>query len=264
MATKRFDKSSWFRDEVAPRAPGTEAQEGDYEISTASYNCTTRAISKVVPDEVRLNADIPLAPDLETTSWVTDQLLRAQERRVAALTTGGSALWAYSASPTTQWTSDTSAPMTDIENAINGVVSSIGRMPNVAVMSWDVWRYLKHHPDVLDRIKYTRPGANIQPNDLTDWFGFTKVLIGMSLYDPAKEGASASTSYIWGDAFWCGYVPGAPALMTPAAGYCLEWMGREIRRYRLDVRHSDKIEAQHSTAEVISASDAAGIIYNCV
>ena len=259
-----FGKSSWFRNEVQLRAPGAEAQEGDYEITTASYNCLTRAIAKTIPDEVRENADAPLAPDAEATAWVTDQLLRAQERRVAAITTGGSGLWAYSASPTVQWTSDTSNPLADIEGAINGVVSSIGRMPTVAVMSWDAWRYLKHHPDVLDRIKYTRPGSQMVPGDLTDWFGFNKVLVGMSLYDPAKEGTSSSTSYIWGDGFWCGYVPGGPALMTPAAGYSLEWMSREVRRYRLDTRHSDKIEAQHSTAEVITASDAGAVLFNVV
>jgi len=143
-----FDAGAWFRDEVQVRAPGTRAARADYSISTASYVCVTYAIAKGVPDEVRENADAPLKPDVEATQFVTDQLLRAQERRVAALITG-SANWAYAASPTTQWTSDTSDPLGDIEAAKDEVVQRIGRVPNTMVISYEVWRYLKNHPDLL-------------------------------------------------------------------------------------------------------------------
>lgn len=258
-----FNPGAWFRDEVAVRAPGTKAALSDYTLSSASYVATQYAIATMVSDEVRENADSVLRPDVEGIEYVTDALLRAQERRIAAKVMGHSN-WAYSASPTYQWSSDSSNPYEDIENAINGVVSTIGRMPNVAVMSWDVWRKLKNHPDLLDRIKYTRPGAKLEISDLTGWFGFQKVLIGMSLYDSAREGQSASKSYIWADDFWCGFVPPSAALLTPAAGYVLEWETRKINRYRLDEEHADKFEAIHATAEVTTASDAAAIVYDVV
>jgi len=259
-----YGRSAWLRNEVAMRAPGTEAQEGGFDISSASYVALTWAISKIVSDELRANADQPIRPDIEATAWVTDALIRAQEKRIADKTTGGSGLWTTSTTPSTQWSSDTSDPWGDIDTAVNGVISNIGRMPNVAVMSWDVWRHLRQHPDFLDRIKYTRPTGRVEPGDLRSWFGFDKVLIGTQLIDTAAEGATASVSYIWGDQFWCGYVPSQPSLMTPAAGYSLEWMNREVRRYRLDTRHADKIEAQHSVSEVISASEAGSVLYNCV
>jgi len=260
----QFTKQSWQRIDVAKRAPGTRSAEGDYEITSASYYAPTWAISKVISDEMRANADEPLRPDVDSVEWVMDQLLRAQEKRIADLTTGGSALWAYSATPSTAWTSDTSDPLGDIENAINGVVSSIGRMPNVAVMSWDVWRHLRQHPDMLDWIKYTRPGARLSPQDLNDRFGFEKLLIGMSLYDPALEGQTGSPQYIWGDGLWMGYVPSTPALLTPAAGYVLEWNNRQVRRFRRDEEYSDKIEASHAVVEVITASDAGACLYDVV
>jgi hypothetical protein len=259
-----YDKSSFFRNEVQQRAPGTEAAQMDYAVSTCSYLCLDWAISHVVPDEVRNNSDSPLAPDAEASEIVTDSLLRAQEIRIASKTTGASGLWGYSTSPTTKWSSDTSNPLGDIETAVNGVVSSIGRMPNVMVMSWDVWRYLKNHPDLLDRIKYTRPGSQARPGDLSDWFGIDKVLVGTQLYDTSKEGQTPSQSYIWGNSVWMGYVPNAPSLRTPAAGYLLEWQTRQIRRYRLDTKHADMFEATHSTAEIISASDAGAIVYAAI
>jgi hypothetical protein len=186
------------------------------------------------------------------------------EIRVAAKTPGGSGLWAYSASPTTQWTSDQSDPLGDIDDAVNGIVSTTGMMPNTAVMSWDVWRALRIHPDILDRIKYTRPGAQAQTSDLNGWFGFSNVVVGTQLYDPAKEGQSSSPTYIWGDQMWIGYVPGQPSLMTPAAGYVLQWGDRQISRFRLDREHADEFEAGHFTAEIITASDAGAVIYNTV
>ncbi len=258
-----FPKDAWFRDEVAIRAPGARAHAADYEVTTASYMCITYALSKLVPDEVRANADTPLRPDVEATEFVTNHLLRAQERRIAALVTG-STNWSYAASPTTQWSSDTSDPFSDIVNAVDGVVGAIGEMPNVGVMSWPVWRSLQQHPDLLDRVKYTRPSGALMLSDLSSWFGLDRLYVGTALYNSAQEGATVSMSYIWDDDFWVGYVPSTPALMTPAAGYTLEWMGRQVRRFRREEEYTDVVEASHSTDEIISASDAGAVVYNAV
>jgi hypothetical protein len=256
-----FDKQAWFMNQEAIRAPGTRAQRVDYTLSTASYVCLGYALAKTIPDEVRENADNPLRPDVEATEFVTDALIRAQEIRVAALITG-SLNWAYSSSPTTQWTNDLSDPLADIEAAVDGVISRIGRVPNVAVMSWAVWRYLKNHPDLLERIKYTRANGRVEPTDLGSWFGLNKILIGTAVYDTALEGQTASMTYIWGDDFWVGYVPPTPALMAPAAGYVFEWETRKVARFREDQERQDVIEASHSVAEKITASDAGAIIYD--
>jgi hypothetical protein len=211
-----------------------------------------------------MNADAALRPDIDGTEYVADALLRYKEKLIADKTTGGSGLWVYSATPSVAWTADTSDPFGDIDTAINGVVSVTGVIPNVAVMSWDVWRNLRQHPDFLDRVKYTRPGARLEPSDLGAWFGFTKVLVGSAVIDSALEGATASQSYIWGDQFWCGYVPQVPSLRTPAAGYVLQWGNREVRRYREEQEHQDVLEAQEAYAVVITASDAGAVLYNAV
>ena len=260
----QFGKDAWQRNEVAIRAPGTQAQRGDYTVTSASYNALTYAIATTIPDEVRANADAPLNPDLNASDWVTDQLLRAQELRVANKTTGGSGLWVYSATPSIAWSNDSSDPWGDIDAAINGVVGSIGNMPNTMVLSWSVWRHLRQHPDFMDRVKYTREGGRVELSDLSNWFNIDKVLLGTQLYDPAREGATASPTQIWGNGVWLGYVPATPALMTPAAGYVFEWQARQVSRFRDDVAHTDIIEAQHSVAEVISASDAGAVLYGCV
>jgi len=258
-----FDKGAWFRDEAQLRSPGTRAQRSDYALTTASYVCLNYALGKPVPDETRDNADAPLRPSIEAAEFVADKLELAMERRVATLITTA-ANWATSSSPTTQWSSDTSDPFNDIDGAVDGVISSIGQFPNVAVMSWDVWRRLKNHPDLLDRVKFTRPGGSPEVTDIAGWFGLDKVLVGLSLYDSAEEGQTASMTYIWGDDFWVGYVPQSPALMTPAAGYVFRWKTREVRQFREDQEYTDVFTGNEYLDEVITACDAGSILYDCV
>lgn len=259
-----FAREAWYRNEVTERAPGDEAEESDYGITTASYNCSVRALAKTVSDEVRFNADSAIRPELEAVEYLTDKMLLDREVRVAALTTGGSGLWIYSSTPGTAWTSDLSDPLGDIDTMINGIVSTIGQFPNTMVMSWAVWKSLRNHPDLLERIKYTRTDAIIRPDDLAQWTGIPKILVGTALVETAREGATSSPAFVWGDQVWCGYVPAGPSLMTPAAGYTFLWEGRRVRRYRLDTRHSDKFEVEEASVPVICASDAGGVLYNAV
>lgn len=148
--------------------------------------------------------------------------------------------------------------------AVNGVVSTIGRMPNVAVMSWDVWRYLQNHPDFLDRIKHTRATGRIEVGDIRSWFGFDKVLVGTSLKDNSETGQTASPVYVWDDDFWCGYVTTMPSLRTPTAGYTFRWGNKSIQTLRLQEEHSTLIECEWFTDEVVSSSPSGAIVYNAV
>jgi hypothetical protein len=258
-----YPKQAWFRNRTGPRAPGTKFPRADYPITTASYVCVNDALAKEIPDEVRANSDAPLRPDITATNFVTDGLLLGLEKRVADIITGSSN-WAAASTAGTLWSNDSSDPWGNIDTCVNAVVSSLGTEPNVAVMSWDVWRHLRQHPDFLDRVKYTRPGGRVEPEDLRSWFGFEKVLIGRSLIDSAQEGASASMSYVWGNDFWCGYVTPTAALETPTAGYVFRWGNRTIERFRYAEEKMDLVAGEWFTAEKITASDAGAIMANCV
>lgn len=260
-----FDRQSWFTSRSGQRAPGTRAPRAGYSLTTASYLCVNDSLATPVPDEVIDNADLPLRPLITATNFVSDGLELGAEIRVAALVTA-STNWAYAASPASQWSNDNSDPWGDIDAAKNNVVIQVARMPNTAVLSWDTWRHLSQHPDFLDRIKYTRASGRVEPGDLRSWFGFEKVLIGMAIKDVALEGQSASQSFVWGDGFWCGYVPPTAALEVPAAGYTLVWKdaNREMKQYREEAEHQWIIESGWETDEVITASEAGAVLYNCV
>lgn len=249
-----FDKESWYRNRSGPRAPGTVAPRADYGIATASYLCVNDAMAKEIPDEVRDNSDAPLRVDITATNFVTDALELALEIRVATLITA-CANWAAASNPGTGWSVNNSDPWADIDTAVDAVVSTTGREPNVAVLGWPVWKSLRNHPDFLDRVKYTRSSGRIEVGDLRSWFGFDKVLIGRAIKNNAMEGQAASLAYVWGNTFWVGYVPAAPALEEPSSGYIFRWGNRKVERFRDDQAHMDIIAAEWNLCEKITASD---------
>lgn len=256
-----FPKQAWFRNRSKFRAPGTRFPRGDYPLTTGSYMCINDAFSKEITDEERDNADQPLRPDVTATNFVTDALLMGLENRVANLIST-STNWASASVASTLWTSDTSDPFANIDACVDAVVSQIGQMPNVAVMSWKSWKAARNNAALLDRIKYTRPGGKLEATDFKNWFGFEKVLIGISLVDSAQDGQAASMSYVWGNDFWCGYVTPNPSLEEPTALYTLQWGDREISRYRYEEEHYDLVAGQHWTSEKITASDSGAGYYN--
>lgn len=258
-----YDSSAFFRNRSGTRAPGTRAPRADYGVTNGTYSCVNDALAYAIPDEVRKNADSPLQPDVDGVNFVADGLMLGLETRVANVITTASN-WDYSGSPATQWTNSASNPWDDIMTGINAVVSTIGQMPNTAVISWETWRVLTNHPDFLDRVKYTRPSGIVEPNDIATWFGFEKFLIGTAIKDASKEGETASKASIWGDDMWIGFVPSAPALRTPAAGYTLTWGGKMVNTYREDQEHQDIVEAEWFTDEIVTSSASGALLTNVV
>ncbi len=206
-----FDKASWFRNRSGPRAPTTRAPRADYTLSASPFVCVNDALAYEIPDELRNNADAPYRPDIVGAEFVSDGLLLGLEKRVATLVTA-CANWASASNPGTLWSTTTSDIWADIDTAVNAVVQSIGREPNVAIMGWPVWKVMRNHPDFIDRVKYTRQTGRVEPMDLNSWFGFDKVLIGKAIENTALQGAATAMSFIWGKHFWVGYVTDAPAL----------------------------------------------------
>uniref|UniRef100_A0A6M3KKL0 Putative capsid protein n=1 Tax=viral metagenome TaxID=1070528 RepID=A0A6M3KKL0_9ZZZZ len=256
-----FDKAAWMRDETAVRAPGTKAARADYTISTSNYLCAERALAKQVPDEVVENSDDPLRPLVTATNYVTDQVLKRMEIDVLGEIFGTS--WSGSATPSPVWSDDTADPLGNIETGMFAVAGSIGREPNVGVIGRGLWRYLKNHPDVIDRIRYGGgPGnpAFVTPEAIAALVGLEKLLVARSLYDTALEGATAATTFIGGNHMALLYVTPMAALDTPSAGYVFSWKNREVNRFREEQEHADVVEARASWDVKLTAVDAGYLI----
>ncbi|CAB4193285.1 hypothetical protein UFOVP1246_72 [uncultured Caudovirales phage] len=289
-----YDKRYWQRTEATRRAPGAQSAGSGFQInSTPTYFADVWAVHKDVADQVRSNTDRPLDADRDATNWVTQQMMLAKEKEFARsfLTTG---VWATETdlSAGTKWDANGSDPIGQVAYLSEQFLRTTGFRPNAAVMSPGTERTLKNHSLVLDRIKYTQRG--IVTNDLlASLFDlqnmYTMQAVEYGLEEPAVGGydpsnvATAQTinsnmSFIGEDPngnsgkgfMLLLYVPPAPSILTPAAGYTFSWtgymgasaLGGRIKRFRLEENASDRIEMEMAFDMKVVCADMGSIITN--
>lgn len=267
-----FDRASWFRDEASNRAPGARANLVEWAMDTAgSYSCEEYAAAYLLPDETRENADNPIVPERTAAEFVTDKILLAREKRVADLlfnTTTFSGYTAALASLTggagVQWnTYETSDPLQDVEQMSYNVMQQVGYKPNTMVLGAEVYKALKQHPVLMDRIKYTQMGV-MTTELMASLFEMEKVLVGRAIYTASEEGTTFSASNIWDEYVLVAYVPRTPALEIPALGYILNHKDRTVNRYRQEENHADLFECLENSDEIVTCAPAGYLCSNCI
>jgi hypothetical protein len=193
-----YTKNDWFRDEAQRRADATESAGSGYNLTTGTYSADVFAFHKDVGDQTVANADAPLNPLREATEFVTHRLLLRRELQFVSdfFTTGiwGDDVTGVSGAPssgeTKQWSDYTSSdPIDDIEAAKSEVLSNTGMEPNTLVLGYEVFRQLKNHPDLVDRIKYTS-SQTITEDMLARMFDLDRVLVAKAVKATNNEGAT--------------------------------------------------------------------------
>lgn len=246
-----YPKNAWLRDEAQRRAPATESAGSGYGLSTDSYNCDVWALHKDVDDQTRANSDNPLMPDRDATNYVTSRMLLRLEKQWAAdfFVTG---VWGTSTTPSNLWSNySTSDPIEDIEAGKQTILTNTGFMPNTLTLGYPVFRQLKNHPDIVDRIKYTS-SENITTAMLARLFELDNVYVAMGTNATNNEGETAAYSLIQGKHALLAYVNPSPGLLAPSAGYTFSWTGVSgglgvpvgVSRIRMDAIKADRIEAE--------------------
>ena len=72
-----------FRESNDRRAPGAEASEVGFGLSTDNYYCEDHALETAIPDEERENADPPIQVDIDRTEFLVDKILLNKEIALA-------------------------------------------------------------------------------------------------------------------------------------------------------------------------------------
>jgi hypothetical protein len=162
-----------------------------------------------------------------------------------------------------QW-SDYAAsdPIDDIEDAKAGILSTTGMEPNTLVLGYDVFRALKNHPDIVDRIKYTS-AQTITADMLAAMFDIPRVIISKGVKATNNEGASQAYSFTSGKKALLAYVAPTPGLLTPSAGYSFSWTGVSggigstigVSSFRMESLKADRIEGEMAFDNKVIASD---------
>ena len=252
------DKANWLRDDAdADRRPGTRAPRGGYTTSQVDYSLLEMAQAHPIPDRIAESADAAIRIYERGSEFCMDRVLLRMERHAAGvlMVTG---TWGTDNTTATDWDDFSNGdPASDILIAKRTVQEAIGRPANTLVCGQIVLDALLIHPDGLDRFKHTQTGI-MSLEQVAQWLGVERVLVGTATRNTADEGATASMSPVFDDDALVCYVPPTPALDVPAACYTFVQRGRgiETKRFREEAEAQDVIEATYRAQVVVTASDA--------
>jgi len=205
------------------RAPGASVQRIQFGYEGKPYALQNFALDTPVPREFAQDAAAVPGLDLgkRAVNTVMNSLTLTLEIDQAALATDAAHYGTSNKLALTGiscWNSDTSAPMSDIENAKEQVRATCGVDPNRMVISSKGFRALKHHPKIVERFKYTT-AESITTDMLASLFDLEELAVGKATYiDPKTPDAPAKEA--WGNFAVLGYVPSQDAAMDqPSFGY---------------------------------------------
>ena len=282
----KYHKSEWRRQDVERRAPSTETPGVGWSVTTDSYFAHIYGVHKDIDDQLRSNADSAFNLDRDATKFITNQLLLKRDQDWVS-TYFQAGVWDHEqtgvdATPSgaqfLRWNEDGSDPIGDVTSAVIDLRENTGYAPNKLVMGPRVIHALRHHPDILDRIKYTQRGI-VTEDLLASLFGVSKILVtwatevapidGRRYQDPNVGDDNATYQFMTGNHALLCYSNPSPSLMTPSAGYTFTWNGYlggndrgiRVKRFRMEPIASDRIEAEMTYDMKVVASDV-GFFFN--
>ncbi len=254
-----------FRTSDDRRAPGAEANEVDFALSADSYACEDHALTAVIPDEERDNADPPLQPDIDRTEFLTDKIGLNKEIELAALLTDANLITQNETlTGEDQWSDfANSDPVEAVQSRKADILQAVQVLPNALVLPYEVYAKVRLHPQVVDRAKFVTAGL-VGPDLLAQIFDVEQVLVPRALRNEAAPGQPASMSYIWGKDALLAFIPPRPALKQVALAYTFQWSaapgglnGLSVERWREDRRKADMIRVQRYYDQKLIAPQAA-------
>ena len=240
------------------RAPGGPKNLIDEKFTTSTYTMKQIEAAVKIAEESVENADPAVRPDVSAASIVSQQMQIRRETDAASLiftkgnyndqtgtaghvaTLGGSRLWS-------SYTNSINAlsPIRQIMSAMRTVTTAVlgdyGEF--VLVLGDQAWEVLVNHPSVLARIENVRPtGADVmwQGSTLASILGVKAVLIGLSGYNSAVEGATTVMSRLW---------TGTKAALVLAP----QTIARETEAFGVMFRHKDYPKVKRYTDDTVDS-----------
>lgn len=265
-----WTKGDWFRDEAKLRPPATESVTSGYNMSTTSYFADVWALGKTVADQDRVNADADVNLDQGATDFVIQRLLLRREVQWVA-DFFGIGKWGTDKAVAAQWDDyANSDPISDIEEGKSVILESTGFEPNTLTVGYHVWRYLKNHPDIIDRLGIGGGGSTspriVTREAVAAIFEIDAIHVAKAVKATNAEGDALVLALTHGKHALLSYAPPAPSKDVPSAGYTFAWtglnpgtvegaLGLSVSRYREDLKKADKIEAEMAWDNKITGSD---------
>ena len=183
------------------RAPRGKYNRGDWNYENGKFSTAEKGWEEPIDDGERkiLETRVPGLADFVATKRAMGHILRSQEKRIADKIFNSSNFTAHAV--TTEWnTSATAKPLTDVKDAKAAFRLQCGMLPDALVINYTTFQDMKSCAEVIDRIKYTFPGTDIEKmntQQLAAILDIPRVLVGGSVYNSAKKNKAASITELW-------------------------------------------------------------------
>jgi hypothetical protein len=257
-----------LRTEAIARAPGTQAAERTFSVSSASYYCDVIALAHNLSAQTLANSDDPQLEENIVRMLLQDMLIK-QERDFSAVAFANN--WGTYTTPSTAWSNSASYPITDLHTAIRTVLINTGKRPNVLALGADTWyKGLTLHEDILARLPDGLPRI-ISKEFMANLLGLDELLVSELVYNSAQEGLAASNAFAaTATSALVFFRDPAPGLMSATAGTTFVWnklspAGVQVKRYDVELIDAmPRLEVEYAY-DVKAVSSALGyLLYTCV
>jgi len=252
------------------RAPRGTYNRGDWEYERGLFATSEKGWEEPIDDsEEGLAAQEGLDLGFIATKRAMGHILRAQEKRIAA-----KVFDAVTFTPVTiteEWDDATNAvPIDDIETGKLAMRSACGMLPDCLVIAYSTFSNLKQCDQIVNRLKYTFPGIDINRMNsaqLAAVFDVPEVLIGGAVYNTAGRGLDASISDLW-DHEYAALIKRSMGNDISAPGFGRTFLWTEdsrqnpiVEQYREEARRSDIYRVRHHVDErLIQSFDNTGAV----
>lgn len=271
-----YPKQQWFRQHAEVRPPSTETVGSGYEQATESYMCEVYGFHKDIDDRIMSNYDNPLNPMRDGSEFVSRALIMKREYDFVTtfLTTGvwGTDIDVATNADYNHWDSySDSTPIQDITKLKRTVKETTGFKPNRMVVGGKVFDAIKDHPEILDRVKYTREAIDINPALIARAFDVDQLVVAEGIYDIAQEKEAMDLTPFVDDIVFLYYSPGRPGLLQPAPGYIFTWngylnnpYGAALANFYMRSIRSTRVEGEMAYDMKVIGSDLGVYMHNVI
>lgn len=253
------------------RAPGAEAGEVGFALSSDGYYCDDHALESAIPDEERENADAPLQPEIDRVEFLTDRILLNQEINLAAKLRDASLVPNIDLdAASTRWDETGADPVANIEAGRAAILAATQQLPNTLVLPFAVYTAVRNCEAVIDRVKFTN-GGTVGTQSLAELFDVERVLVARAVKNTAAAGQAAVMAPIWGRDALLLHVPARVSLKSVAPVLTFAWSqaagssrGVSVQTWREERRKSTMVRVQKYYDQKIVAAGAAYLLRNAI
>lgn len=283
-----FDKADLARDNVQRKPQNGRVAPAVFSNHTDSYACYVDQIIAGIDQISRLNYERTRAPGVADprvarTRFITEQMLIHQDIQFAE-NFFKSGVWKneYTGTDSTtpaanefiKFSNSNGDPIVFFDKLSTEMRRTGRRKPNRLGLGENTFNALKHHPAILERIKFGGSSANpamVNERVIAELLGIEKVVVFGSTYNKAGMGEEDMDFICDPNAAILAYATNSPAIDEPSAGYIFTWDMLGNGSYMPVAQwegepgtHTDFVEGLMSISMKKTADDLAVFLKDCV